>query len=113
MRGKYGYSVWWDEKIPPRKAYDEFIQEALDAAKCVVVLWSNESVKPKEGEWVRTEATEGNRRGILVPILIDDVTPPLAFKLREAAKLIDWDGTLPNPEFDELIKVIAEIVDRP
>jgi hypothetical protein len=60
------YSVWWDEKIPPGKAYDEFIQEALDAAKCVVVLWSNESVKPKEGEWVRTEASEGNKRGILV-----------------------------------------------
>jgi hypothetical protein len=109
---QHEYSVWWDRIIPPGRIFDEVIQEELDAAKCVVVLWSKESVKLKEGEWVRTEASEGNRRGILVPILIDDVTPPLAFKLKQAAKLIDWDGTLPNPDFDLLLNSVSEIVGR-
>lgn len=110
---RYGCSVWLDQKIPPGKTYDEFIKGAIDSAKCVVVLWSKESVKPKEGKWVRTEATIGDRRGILVPVLIDDVEPPIAFMLTEAAKLIDWDGTLPNPEFDLLLNSVGEILGRP
>lgn len=105
-----GYSVWLDQKIPPGKTYDDFINEALDSAKCVVVLWSKESVKLKEGRWVRTEATIGDRRGILVPVLIDDVEPPFSFMLTEAARLIDWKGTLPNPEFDLLVGSIAGIL---
>jgi hypothetical protein len=56
-------------------------------------------------------ASEGDRRGILVPVLIDDVLPPLAFRMIEAAKLIDWDGSLSNNEFDLLSKSVARILD--
>jgi len=38
------------------------IEAALDAARCVIVLWWKESVK---AHWVLTEAEEGRRRGIL------------------------------------------------
>jgi len=99
-----GYSVWWDRVIPPGRTFDDVIEEELDAAKCLVVLWSKESVN---SEWVRTEASEGRRRKILIPVLIEDVTPPLAFRLIEAAKLIDWGGTLPNPEFDLLLGSVS------
>lgn len=104
-----GYSVWWDRVIPPGRTFDEVIEEELDAAKCMVVLWSKESVK---SEWVRTEASEGKRRKILIPVLIEDVTPPLAFRLIEAAKLIDWDGTLPNPEFDLLVGSVSRMLGK-
>ena len=59
-----GWSVWWDRIIPPGKSFDQVIQEAITAAKCVVVLWSKESIK---SDWVREEATIGKRRQILVP----------------------------------------------
>jgi hypothetical protein len=104
---KKGYSVWWDRVIPPGRRFSEVIQEELDAAKCVVVLWSKDSARSK---WVETEASEGDRRGILVPVLIDDVRPPLAFRMIEAAKLIDWDGSLSNNEFDLLSKSVAGIL---
>jgi len=103
------YSVWWDKVIPPGRTFDEVIEEELDAAKCMVVLWSKESVK---SEWVRTEASEGKRRKILIPVLIEDVTLPLAFRLIEAAKLIDWDGTLPNPEFDLLLGSVSRMLGK-
>ena len=100
----HGYSVWWDRIILPGQTFEDVIEEELTAANCIVVLWSKESVKSK---WVRTEASEGKRRKIFIPVLIEDVTPPLAFRLIEAAKLIDWDGTKPNPEFDLLVGSVS------
>jgi formylglycine-generating enzyme required for sulfatase activity len=104
-----GYSVWWDRIIPPGRTWDEVIEEELAAANCMVILWSKESVK---SEWVRTEASEGKRRKILIPVLIEDVTPPFAFRLIEAAKLIDWDGTVPNPEFDLLLGSVSRMLGK-
>lgn len=48
--------------------FDEVIEEALGAAKCVVVLWSKSSAS---SDWVKGEAAEGLRRKILVPVRID------------------------------------------
>ncbi len=107
---KKGYTVWWDRIIPPGRSFDEVIEEELDEAKCVVVLWSEKSIKAK---WVKTEASEGDRRGILVPILIEDVRPPLAFRMMQAAKLMDWDGTSLHHEFDLLIQSVGRILGQP
>jgi hypothetical protein len=105
-----GLSVWWDRSIPPGKTFDAVIEDALDAANCVIVLWSKTSVSSK---WVKIEASEGNRRGILIPVLIDDVKIPLAFRRIQAADLRDWEGKLPHPEFNNLLNAIAEILGRP
>ncbi len=104
---KKGYSVWWDLVIPVGRTFDEIIEKELDAAKCVVVLWSEKSVKAK---WVITEAGEGDSRGILAPVLIEEVKPPLAFRRIEAAKLMDWDGTSDHAEFDLLLNSISGIL---
>ena len=74
-----GWSVWWDRKIPIGKTWDQVIEEAIDAAKCVVVVWSETSVSR---EWVKIEASEAHRRKILVPVMIDDVRIPLAFSVQ-------------------------------
>jgi hypothetical protein len=84
-----GWSTWWDRTIPPGKEYDEVIEEALESAKCVIVLWSQASVA---SSWVKTEAAEAMRRKILVPALIDDVKIPLEFRRLQAADLSQWRG---------------------
>lgn len=102
-----GWSVWWDRNIPPGKSFDLVIEEALDEASCVIVLWSESSVT---SDWVKTEADEGLRRGILVPALIANVKIPLAFRRIQAADLIDWQGEATSPGIVELLGSIAEIL---
>lgn len=97
------WSVWWDRTILPGDAFDRTIERALESAKCVVVLWSASSVS---SDWVRTEAGEGARRGILVPAFIEEVEIPLAFKLFQAADLSDWQSGQPHAEFEKLNKAI-------
>lgn len=102
-----GWSVWWDRTIPPGKSFDDVIEAALNAAKCVVVLWSKASVT---SEWVKTEATEGANRRILVPALIDDVPIPLAFKRIHAANLIGWNSEAGDESFASLAESVSALV---
>ncbi len=102
-----GWSVWWDRTIPPGKSFDDVIEAALNAAKCVVVLWSKASVT---SEWVKTEATEGANRRILVPALIDDVPIPRAFKRIHAANLIGWNSEAGDECFASLAESVSALV---
>lgn len=105
-----GWSVWWDRTIPPGKNFDEVIEAALDAAKCVIVLWSRTSVT---SEWVKVEAAEAARRRILIPALIAQVTIPLEFRRLQAADLVDWSGSGSHPGFQSLVGSIADVLGNP
>jgi hypothetical protein len=102
---KQGWAIWWDRRIPPGKTYDQVIEGALNAARCIIVVWSKDSVA---SEWVRNEAEEGSSRKILVPILIDDVRAPLGFRRMQAANLVDWSGDPQNPELESLFQAVAD-----
>jgi len=104
---KHGWSVWWDRDIPPGKTYALVIEEAIEAAKCVVVLWSNESVA---SDWVQNEAAEGARKKILVPALIDAVTIPFEFRRIQAAGLTDWNADSSHGGLTVLMDAITAIV---
>lgn len=83
-----GWSVWWDRRIPTGRSFDEVIEEALDAAKAVVVVWTKASVN---STWVKNEARKGMRRGVLFPVLLlEEVKIPLEFEHLQAAHLMDW-----------------------
>jgi hypothetical protein len=102
-----GYSVWWDRTIPPGRIFDEVIQEALNAAKCVVVLWSKASVA---SNWVKTEAAEAANRGILLPVVIENVVLPIEFKRIQAAGLAGWNGEPNHPELKLLLQAIERLM---
>jgi hypothetical protein len=107
---KFGISVWWDRTIQPGKVFDEVIDEAISSAKCVVVLWSKSSVA---SDWVKTEASEGLQRKILVPAFIENVRVPLEFRRIQAAGLFDWDGSTDHPEFRTFVEAIFKLLGRP
>jgi uncharacterized membrane protein YeaQ/YmgE (transglycosylase-associated protein family) len=105
-----GWSVWWDRTIPPGKSFDQVIETALNAAKCVIVLWSRTSVT---SDWVKVEAAEGARRRILIPVLIEEVTIPLEFRRLEAADLTDWPASPASLGLQNLKDSIADILGKP
>jgi hypothetical protein len=107
---KAGFEVWWDRGLPGGESWRANIAEALEAARCVVVVWSHGSVGV-EGAFVRDEAGRAMRRGILVPVMIDAVAPPLGFGELQAIDLTRWRGAPGDPFFRDLVGVIRARLD--
>jgi putative lipoic acid-binding regulatory protein len=105
-----GWSVWWDRNIQVGQAFDQAIENALDSAKCVVVLWSKHSIS---SEWVKNEAASAADSGKLVPALIDDVRLPLEFRRKQTANLIGWEQEPSHPGFQALCGGIAAAAGSP
>ncbi|HMS85193.1 MAG TPA: toll/interleukin-1 receptor domain-containing protein [Nitrospira sp.] len=108
-----GLSVWWDRGLPGGESWRQQIQTALDAAKCVIVVWTHDSVGPA-GDFVRDEADQAKRRGVLVPVLFDKISPPLGFGEIQAIDLTHWKGNSRDPFFQDLIAAVtAKLEGRP
>src|SRR4029079_7687071 len=84
-----GWSVFWDRRIAYGGNFRAHVREQLDAARCIVVLWSQASLA---SQFVLDEATEGLNDGRLVPGLIEAVRQPLEFRGLQAADLTDRYG---------------------
>jgi hypothetical protein len=104
-----GWIVWWDLQIPVGRRYDEVIAKALDQAKSIVVIWSEESVT---SDWVLEEASVGSENGILVPAMIDPVQIPMGFRRVQSANLVDWVPGKPHQGFDRLVAAIKALLDE-
>ena len=105
-----GYDAWWDRTIPPGRVFDEVIQEALGAARCVVVLWSQASIA---SNWVKTEAAEAASRSILVPVMVENVLVPIEFKRIQSANLAVWNGDQDHTEFRSVLASIDRLMSNP
>ena len=105
-----GWSVFWDRTIPIGRTWRDTIGKELDEARCVLVLWSKFSI---ESNWVHEEAEDAKKRGILVPVLIEGVQPPIGFRSIQAADLTNWDPTDSTEPFHWLVQGIAAIIGQP
>ena len=103
------WSVWWDKDIPPGKTFDTVIEEELNKALCVIVIWTQSSVN---SEWVKNEASDAVQRKILVPVMLDEVKIPLAFRRVEAARLLNWNGDPNHPELTVLLNAVSGILNQ-
>lgn len=93
-----GLSVWWDAHISGGDDWRDAIAEHLDAARCVLVIWSKRSVGP-QGRFVRDEATRALKRGSYLAVCIDKVDPPLGFGESQALALHGWKGNRDDPRY--------------
>ena len=108
-----GWSVWWDRGgrgIRAGQDIEVVIEEEIGKARCMIVLWSAISIRRR---WVRDEAREGDKRGILVPAKIEHVEQPLGFRSMSAADLTGWKGESAAPDFRRLCADIEALIGAP
>ena len=106
LRG-LGYSVWRDDELPAHRSYAEVIEERLEAAKAVVVVWSAEAVK---SEWVQSEADRARMGRKLVQLSVDGARLPMPFDRIQCADLAGWSGDAGAPGWRKVAGSIAELV---
>jgi hypothetical protein len=82
-----GFSVWWDADLLIGTSYSASIKTELNQARAVIPVWTMLSV---QSDWVQEEATQGKRRGVLLPVRFDNVDPPIGFTMVETADLSSW-----------------------
>jgi tetratricopeptide (TPR) repeat protein len=97
-----GHNVWWDRHIRGGAEFSEEIDQALEDAQAVVVLWSRKSIK---SPWVRDEAAAGRDSGRFVPVRIDDCMPPLGFRQYQT---IDGHAAAGIHELRAVISALSE-----
>ncbi len=101
-----GHSVWRDDEIPAHRAYSDVIQERIQAARAVVVLWSEAAAR---SEWVRSEAESARSGHKLVQATIDGARPPMPFDQIECADLVGWTGATDAPGWKKIVVSVAEL----
>lgn len=103
-----GYSVWWDQHIGTGDDWRQTIERQLDAASCVIVIWSRRSAGP-EGQFVRDEATRAQERHAYVPVTIDNVRIPLGFGESQATSLRGWRGSRSDASYQAILATVRRI----
>jgi len=105
-----GWQVWWDRKISPGDTWDQSLASAIESSKCILIVWSNESV---ESRWVRKEAAEGDRRKKIVPMMIDECEIPFAFRDIQCSRMIGYPADVDERELGRLLESIGQLIDKP
>jgi TIR domain len=104
-----GLSVWWDRAIPGGASWRQTIADRLDAARCVIVVWSAASAGPR-GEFVHDEAGRAKARGVLLPVRIDAVSEPIGFGEVHSLDLVGWRGNSRDRRFRNLVAAAKALV---
>lgn len=104
-----GYDVWWDVEILPGDDFEKLITTVLDQAKCVLTVWSEASI---ESRWVRDESNFALHSNILIPVLYQQVVPPMSFRSIHTEDMRKWKGNVTDTRFQQLLKAIGQMCKR-
>jgi adenylate cyclase len=104
-----GWSVWWDPEIEAGQQFDDQIEDELNAAKAVLVVWTPTSVASR---WVRGEAREAADRGVLVPARFDSARLPMDVRAIHTTDLDGWGDNPASAPFQALLKALGTMITR-
>src|SRR5215207_4052729 len=81
------FNVWWDRDLVLGGTWRQALMEKLDAARCVVVVWTATSVGR---DFVWSEIDRVKARGVVVPVRLDRKDRiPLGFDQMQHLDLAD------------------------
>ncbi|HEY8434664.1 MAG TPA: TIR domain-containing protein [Sphingomicrobium sp.] len=101
-----GFEVWRDDELPAHRSYAEVIEERIQGAAAVVVLWSAEAAK---SQWVRAEADAARAGSALVQATLDGAIPPMPFNQIQCADFKGWDGDGNAAGWKKLVASVAAL----
>ena len=90
------------------KVIDKEIPLEFSGARCVVVLWSENSI---DSDWVKWEASQGRQR--LIEVVLDRSEPPPSFGRTALVDFSQWRFGRRFPGFSKLSEGIAARTQRP
>ena len=105
-----GFKVWWDGLIPGGERFGSQINEALEGARAVVVLWSSSAAT---SHWVQDEASLGRDRHCLVPLSLDGTEPPLGFRQFQWIDVSKGRINGANPSVQRALRAVAKVMGQP
>ena len=108
-----GYDVFWDQEVPPGRDWDSWIREHLEAAPCVVVFWSLNSIGSVN---VRHEAARAAELSRLIPIQLDPLKSeqfPMGHYTIQAANLSGWQGDVRSAAWIRALTAVETKVPPP
>lgn len=102
-----GYTVWSNTDLPVGEDYI-LSGELLQAVGCVVVVWSQHSVKSSA---LIDEANVARRRGVLLPVYIDMgiQLPPSSWGIL-MFNLSSWGGNPSDWAFEQFTRGVADVL---
>lgn len=97
-------TVWWDKELKGGQVFRQEIENQIEAAGAVVVIWTDKSVL---SDFVFEEASAAKDAGKLVPVFFaDNVRPPFGFREIQAHNLAGWNGDAKDPR---ILSLVAQI----
>lgn len=114
--------MFMDVKIESGEPYIAAINDQLDAAVAVLVLWTEASVKiarSRERSYLLAEVERGYSRGVLVAAAFDKIALeklPVPFNIPQASDLSDWietGGSATHFQWQNVLKALGEKLQRP
>ncbi|ADP71999.1 hypothetical protein Rvan_2790 [Rhodomicrobium vannielii ATCC 17100] len=106
-----GHSTWWDTDLLAGEDFNRVIQDRLNEARAVIVIWSDLSVK---SDWVLAEAGYAARLKKLIPIIVGSLNPkdlPIPFNVYQTHIFNQTDKTSVEALLRSLSLLIRRRVD--
>lgn len=102
-----GYEVWWDKDLQCGQAWEEDLDQAVQDAACIIVVWSELAA---ESKWVRHEASQAIARRVYAPCRIGLVRLDSPYDRIQATDIIDWDGNPGHGGFKNLVERLNTLI---
>lgn len=105
-----GFTAWWDSDLLPHESFASVIQQEIQGARAVLVIWSETAAR---SQWVRAEAELARAEGKLIQVVVDPCTIPLPFNQYQAADLRHWRGDSADPQWRKVLASVAHFANSP
>jgi len=100
-----GYSVCWNKPDLTRENFTQVNQKTINNNRCVITVWSSSSI---DSFWVKAETQSAMERGCLIPVLCQQVTPPLPYASLLTETLQSWQGDKKDLHYQHLLQTIRQ-----